>query len=110
MPNAAGAFEYAPMIRTSQDENFEEVSKVLDETSEKVISLALQPGDLQLFKGRYSLHRVTPLEGPTPPLCCHLFLCRRAEYGGQRESEPDSFTEERCPFTTNDPDSGQTRW
>lgn len=61
-----GAFEYAPMIRTSQSENFEEVSKVLEETSEKVISLALQPGDLQLFKGRYSLHRVAPLEGPTP--------------------------------------------
>lgn len=61
-----GAFEYAPMIRTSQDENFEAVSKVLDGTSEKVISLALEPGDLQLFKGRYSLHRVAPLEGPTP--------------------------------------------
>lgn len=61
-----GAFEYAPMIRTSQDENFEAVSKVLDGTSEKVISLTLEPGDLQLFKGRYSLHRVAPLEGPTP--------------------------------------------
>ena len=63
---SGGAFEYAPMIRTSQKENFEEVSKVLEGTSEKVISLTLQPGDLQLFKGRYSLHRVAPLEGPTP--------------------------------------------
>ncbi|MEW9922266.1 hypothetical protein AB2B41_21930 [Marimonas sp. MJW-29] len=63
---SGGAFEYAPMIRTSQNENFEEVSKVLDGTSEKVISLALQPGDLQIFKGRYSLHRVAPLAGPTP--------------------------------------------
>lgn len=61
-----GAFEYAPMIRTSREENFEEVSKVLDGTSDNVISLALQPGDLQLFKGRYSLHRVAPLEGSTP--------------------------------------------
>jgi hypothetical protein len=61
-----GAFEYAPMIRNSQDECFDEVSKVLDGTSEKVISLELEPGDLQLFKGRYSLHRVAPLEGPTP--------------------------------------------
>ena len=31
-----------------------------------MISLALEPGDLQLFKGRYSLHRVAPLEGSTP--------------------------------------------
>ncbi|MEW9918683.1 hypothetical protein AB2B41_03655 [Marimonas sp. MJW-29] len=61
-----GAFEYAPMIRTSTDEHFEDVAEVLDGTSTRVISLALQPGDLQLFKGRYSLHRVAPLKGPTP--------------------------------------------
>ncbi|MGL5009577.1 MAG: HalD/BesD family halogenase [Paracoccaceae bacterium] len=61
-----GAFEYAPMIRTGEDENFAEVSRVLDETSDKVISLRLEPGDLQLFRGRYSLHRVAPLQGATP--------------------------------------------
>jgi hypothetical protein len=61
-----GAFEYAPMIRTSENEHFDEVSRVLDGTSDKVISLELEPGDLQLFKGRYSLHRVAPLAGPTP--------------------------------------------
>lgn len=61
-----GAFEYAPMIRTSEDENFDEVTKVLDVASDKVISLQLEPGDLQLFKGRYSLHRVAPLAGKTP--------------------------------------------
>ena len=61
-----GAFEYAPMIRDSNNENFDEVLKVLDGTSDKVISLQLDPGDLQLFKGRYSLHRVAPLEGSTP--------------------------------------------
>ncbi|MBF9059841.1 hypothetical protein HKCCSP123_11675 [Rhodobacterales bacterium HKCCSP123] len=61
-----GAFEYAPMIRTPGDENFAEVSRVLDGTSDRVVSLTLEPGDLQLFKGRYSLHRVAPLEGPTP--------------------------------------------
>lgn len=63
---SGGAFEYAPMIRTNQDENFADVSEVLDGISKKVISLALEPGDLQLFKGRYSLHRVAPLQGPTP--------------------------------------------
>ncbi|MEQ8895679.1 MAG: hypothetical protein RID23_01200 [Roseovarius sp.] len=61
-----GAFEYAPMIRDTVDENFDEVTRVLDGTSDKVVSLELEPGDLQLFKGRYSLHRVAPLEGPTP--------------------------------------------
>ncbi|TCL09834.1 phytanoyl-CoA dioxygenase PhyH [Shimia isoporae] len=63
--NAGGAFEYAPNIR-SIDENFEEVGRVLDGSSDKVVSLELQPGDLQLFKGRYSLHRVAPLVGERP--------------------------------------------
>ena len=36
---------------------------MLDSTSDKVVSLALEPGDLQIFKGRYSLHRVSPLKG-----------------------------------------------
>ncbi|WP_299350090.1 phytanoyl-CoA dioxygenase family protein [uncultured Shimia sp.] len=58
-----GAFEYAAGIR-KDDENFAEVRKVLDGTSDKVTVLHLEPGDLQLFRGRYSLHRVAPLMGP----------------------------------------------
>jgi len=60
-----GAFEYAPNIRKG-DENFDEVSAVLEERSDKVTTLVLKPGDLQLFRGRYSLHRVAPLAGPRP--------------------------------------------
>ena len=62
---SGGAFEYAPDIR-KHDENFAEVERVLDGKSDQVVSLDLQPGDLQLFKGRYSLHRVAPLAGATP--------------------------------------------
>ena len=60
-----GAFEYAPNIREG-GENFEEVSRVLSGTSDKVTVLNLEPGDLQLFRGRYSLHRVAPLTGDRP--------------------------------------------
>ncbi|MEJ6640921.1 MAG: hypothetical protein QNL58_11405 [Octadecabacter sp.] len=60
-----GAFEYAPRIR-AQDENFAEVARVLNATSDKVHVLHLEPGDLQLFCGRYSLHRVAPLKGDRP--------------------------------------------
>jgi len=62
---SGGAFEYAPNIRLD-NENFAEVRKVLDGRSEKVIKLELEPGDLQLFKGRYSLHRVAPIDGVIP--------------------------------------------
>nr|WP_309501810.1 phytanoyl-CoA dioxygenase family protein [uncultured Roseovarius sp.] len=59
---SGGAFEYAPGIREG-DENFEEVARVLAGSSDRVKVLELEPGDLQLFRGRYSLHRVAPLEG-----------------------------------------------
>jgi hypothetical protein len=60
-----GAFEYAPNIRRD-GESFDEVSAVLQERSDKVKVLNLEPGDLQLFRGRYSLHRVAPLSGQIP--------------------------------------------
>lgn len=60
---AGGEFEYAPWIRTSTDENFDAVERVLDGTSDRVETLVLEPGDLQIFKGRYALHRVTPVHG-----------------------------------------------
>jgi hypothetical protein len=60
-----GAFEYAPNIRVG-GENFADVEKVLDGTSDRVRTLVLEPGDLQIFRGRYSLHRVAPLRGKTP--------------------------------------------
>ncbi|WP_298675994.1 hypothetical protein [uncultured Lentibacter sp.] len=59
---AGGAFEYAPAIR-AESENFDEVARVLQGRSDKVKVLELEPGDLQLFRGRYSLHRVAPLKG-----------------------------------------------
>ena len=60
-----GEFEYAPGIRDG-DENYDEVKRVLNGSSDKVTVLELQPGDLQIFRGRYSLHRVAPLMGDRP--------------------------------------------
>jgi len=61
---SGGVFEYVPDIRTPGNENFERVSHVLQGGREGVHELDLVPGDLQLFKGRYSMHRVTKIEGP----------------------------------------------
>jgi hypothetical protein len=62
---SGGRFEYSPGIREG-NENFDEVKRVLDGISETVTALELEPGDLQLFRGRYSLHRVAPLKGNRP--------------------------------------------
>jgi hypothetical protein len=58
-----GDFEYSPYLRTPTDENYAGVERVLDGDSSLIRTLRLEPGDLQIFKGRYSLHRVTPLAG-----------------------------------------------
>lgn len=65
-PQAGGVFEYCPNVRSAHAENFDEVRAVLAGRGEHLIRrLSLRPGDLQLFKGRYSLHRVTSVEGGT---------------------------------------------
>ncbi|MCT2593217.1 arpA protein [Streptomyces sp. N2-109] len=59
-----GVFEYCPGIRTARDEHFDDVRDVLGGRADPLIRrLPLRPGDLQLFKGRYSLHRVSPVRG-----------------------------------------------
>lgn len=65
-PAAGGVFEYCPNIRSAGSENFDDVRTVLDGHGEHLVRrLALRPGDLQLFMGRYSLHRVSPVgDGP----------------------------------------------
>lgn len=60
-----GVFEYVPDIREPGQENYERVQAVLEGSRDGVRELDLQPGDLQLFKGRFSMHRVTPIIGRT---------------------------------------------
>ncbi|KUJ80797.1 hypothetical protein AVO45_07130 [Ruegeria marisrubri] len=60
---SGGEFEYVPNLRSATDENFDGVAAVLNGSTPRVRQLVLQPGDLQIFKGRYSLHRVAPVRG-----------------------------------------------
>ncbi|MEC3980724.1 HalD/BesD family halogenase [Amycolatopsis sp. H20-H5] len=61
-----GVFEYCPNIRSARAENFDDVRGVLSGRDTRLIRrLSLRPGDLQLFKGRYSLHRVGTVGGGT---------------------------------------------
>jgi hypothetical protein len=62
-----GVFEYCPAIRSAERENTTDVRAVLDGRGEHLVRrLELRPGDLQLFTGRYSLHRVTEVTGHRP--------------------------------------------
>ena len=63
-PESGGDFEYCPNIRSPQGENYGGVGAVVrGETRAPISVITLQPGDLQLFKGRFSLHRVTRVGG-----------------------------------------------
>ena len=58
-----GRFEYVTDLRQPGDENLAGLGEVLRGNRSLVRSVTAQPGDLQLFRGRYSLHRVTEVAG-----------------------------------------------
>jgi hypothetical protein len=59
-----GHFEYAPMIRGDEDENYDAVRHIFDGDRKAVVRAAVEPGTLVLFQGQRSLHRVSRAEGP----------------------------------------------
>jgi hypothetical protein len=61
---SGGAFEYAPHLRTPDDENFARVRALFDGRYEDVRTLARDAGTLTIFRGMYAMHRVTEVAGP----------------------------------------------
>ena len=57
--DAGGRFEYYPAIRNAEDEGFDRIAGVLRGERDGVHTLDLRPGDLQIFRGRHSLHQVS---------------------------------------------------
>ena len=62
--NYGGDYEYCRNLRTSEDNNFEGVSKVIRGDRSQVEILEAAPGSLVIFEGRYTMHRVTEVQGP----------------------------------------------
>lgn len=103
-----GNFEVAPLIRDGTEEHYEEVARVLNGTSDKILRLPMRPGTLLVFEGRHSLHRVSPIRGGTPRLVALLAydtkpgttssdVLRLARYGrtqpllpGESQSSPEA--------------------
>ncbi|KJZ44515.1 hypothetical protein [Pseudomonas fluorescens] len=62
--SAGGDFEYVRMLRNQDDDCYDAVRQFLDNPDTQQIEVLPQvPGTLTLFRGRYSLHRVTPVVG-----------------------------------------------
>lgn len=67
-----GEFEFVPRLRSATDHKFDQVRAILRGGREGVVTLANKPGSLVLFQGKYSLHRVTPIQGATSRLIALL--------------------------------------
>ncbi len=68
-----GLFEYVPGIRSADDEGFDRIQQVLEGGRNGVVTLDLRPGDLQIFRGRYSLHRVSRVAADSVPRHAAIF-------------------------------------
>lgn len=58
-----GEFEYRYNLRSDEDPNYDGVARVLRGEDPQVQLLPLSPGTLNVFKGRNTLHRVSPPRG-----------------------------------------------
>jgi len=87
-----GDFEYAPLIRSRDDERYDAVAGVLAGERDAVRRIPMTPGTLLLFAGRHSLHRVTAIAGgierlvallayDTRPDTCSSRLLQQVRYG-----------------------------
>jgi hypothetical protein len=89
---AGGDFEVAPLVRSPEDEHYDDVAEVLAGQPARVVTLPMTPGTLLIFEGRQSLHRVSPIHGrrlrhvglfayDTSPDVVGTALLRKARYG-----------------------------
>ena len=62
-PVSGGGFEYRSELRSDSDPNYEGVGRLLAGEDQDVRTLALAPGTLNVFKGKNTAHRVTPVRG-----------------------------------------------
>jgi hypothetical protein len=63
-PDEGGDFQYRPDLRTDTDPNYDGVARLLEGKDDDVKTLKLSAGTLNVFKGKNTLHRVTPCKGP----------------------------------------------
>lgn len=62
-PDAGGAFQYRRDLRSEVDPNYDGVAALVRGEDAGVVTLPLGAGTLNVFKGKNTAHRVTPVEG-----------------------------------------------
>ncbi|MDP6344695.1 MAG: 2OG-Fe(II) oxygenase [Alphaproteobacteria bacterium] len=62
-PEGGGGFQYRRDLRSAAEPNYDGVARLLAGADDQLRTLPLAPGTLNVFKGRDTAHRVTPVEG-----------------------------------------------
>ncbi len=72
-PETGGEFEYAPYIRSEEDECFDAVTQLFDNPDAHALRPAIEPGSLTLFNGDLSMHRVRAIGSSRRPRIVAIF-------------------------------------
>jgi len=83
-----GIFQYRRGLRTDTDPNYEGVARMLTGHDPQVISADLEPGALNVFRGRNTAHRVTTVGGDQERLVAVFSLYEKP---GVRFSEAENL-------------------
>ncbi len=90
-----GDFEFAPYIRSEDDENYAGVADVLRGGRSRVKTVRVEAGTLVLFCGKYSVHRVSPAGGKRRRLIALFSYDKRPDKMFSDESAIRVFGRER---------------
>lgn len=63
-PEEGGEFQYRSDLRSADDPNYAGVAELLEGRDPQVQTLTLRAGTLNVFRGKNTAHRVTPVRGP----------------------------------------------
>ena len=66
-PDEGGLFEYAPYIRSEEEENYDAVARLFADPETYGVRQTIEPGTFVLFNGKLSMHRVTPVSKTRRP-------------------------------------------
>jgi len=65
-PRSGGEFEFRTALRSDDDPNYEGVARMLAGKDPAVQRITAEAGTLNVFRGKNTAHRVTPVVGPVP--------------------------------------------
>ncbi len=72
-PDAGGEFEYAPNIRSLDDQNYAGVKRLFENPEAEGRRITQAPGTFTFFNGRNSMHRVKPVGTTLKPRIVAIF-------------------------------------